>query len=231
MKDKGITLVAVVITIIVLLILAGIVINISLKENGILQRSEMAKQETQIASNEEESGMKYYESEIQKRANANEEMIMVNKQEYEELKNKVDNLVPKSISEGSILMNSTNGNLNVGILSLKDFTNEFSDNFVQYFSYDETTGEITCQKEGWYCIELGANIRINYSWAGLSVFLFVNNVEICKVSATVETTGWTDNNSNSVSIYLKIGDKLEIEKQTGNTKPLRNEATIKIIKL
>ena len=41
--QKGITLVALVITIIVLLILAGVTISLTLGENGLLQRSEQAK--------------------------------------------------------------------------------------------------------------------------------------------------------------------------------------------
>ena len=41
-KNKGITLIALVITIIVLLILAGVTINLTLGENGIFKTAEMA---------------------------------------------------------------------------------------------------------------------------------------------------------------------------------------------
>ena len=42
MKNKGITLVALVITIIILLILAGITLNLTLGQNGIITRAQEA---------------------------------------------------------------------------------------------------------------------------------------------------------------------------------------------
>ena len=50
---SGVTLIALVITIIVLLILAGITINIALGENGLLKRAEETKKLTNNAQNEE----------------------------------------------------------------------------------------------------------------------------------------------------------------------------------
>ena len=52
-KNKGITLIALVITIIVLLILAGVSIAMITGENGILNQAKKAKEETEIASEEE----------------------------------------------------------------------------------------------------------------------------------------------------------------------------------
>ncbi len=54
MKDRGITLIALVITIIVLLILAGITINMILGQEGILARAQYAKIENEKAQIEEE---------------------------------------------------------------------------------------------------------------------------------------------------------------------------------
>lgn len=53
MKNKGITLIALVITIIVLLILAAISIAMLTGENGLLTKAKKAKEETEVA--------KYYE--------------------------------------------------------------------------------------------------------------------------------------------------------------------------
>lgn len=53
-QEKGITLIALVITIIVLLILAGISISMLTGEHGILQRAEEAKKNTEIASAKEQ---------------------------------------------------------------------------------------------------------------------------------------------------------------------------------
>lgn len=52
-KNKGITLIALVITVIVLLILAGVSIAMLTGENGILNQAKKAKEETEIASEEE----------------------------------------------------------------------------------------------------------------------------------------------------------------------------------
>ena len=52
-KNKGITLIALVITIIVLLILAGVSISMLTGENGILTQAQNAKEETEIASEKE----------------------------------------------------------------------------------------------------------------------------------------------------------------------------------
>ena len=55
--EKGITLIALVITIIVLIILAGISINLILGENGIITKAKQAKTETEQAKQNEEIGL------------------------------------------------------------------------------------------------------------------------------------------------------------------------------
>ena len=52
-NQKGITLIALVITIIVLLILAGVTIAMLTGENGILNQAQEAKEQTEINSAEE----------------------------------------------------------------------------------------------------------------------------------------------------------------------------------
>ena len=52
-KNKGITLIALVVTIIVLLILAGVSIAMLTGDNGILTQSNKAKENTEIASEKE----------------------------------------------------------------------------------------------------------------------------------------------------------------------------------
>ena len=54
MKNRGITLIALVITIIVLLILAGITLSLTLGENGILQKARTAKIDSEIAREKEQ---------------------------------------------------------------------------------------------------------------------------------------------------------------------------------
>ena len=53
-KNRGITLIALVVTIVVLLILAGISISMLTGQNGILNRAAEAKEKTEISSKEEQ---------------------------------------------------------------------------------------------------------------------------------------------------------------------------------
>ena len=63
-NNNGITLIALVITIIVLLILAGVTINLTLGENGIFRTAEMAGKNYTQAQGEELAGIANFENEI-----------------------------------------------------------------------------------------------------------------------------------------------------------------------
>ena len=52
-KEQGITLIALVITIIVLLILAGVTINLTLKDGGIFRKAQIASENYTTAQNKE----------------------------------------------------------------------------------------------------------------------------------------------------------------------------------
>ena len=52
-NNNGITLVAVVVTVVILIILAGISINLLLGDNGIINKAQEAKTRTEVASKEE----------------------------------------------------------------------------------------------------------------------------------------------------------------------------------
>ena len=54
-KQKGITLIALVVTVIVLIILAGVSISLVLGENGIVSKAKKAKENTELAKTEEET--------------------------------------------------------------------------------------------------------------------------------------------------------------------------------
>lgn len=56
-KERGITLVALVVTIVVLLILAGVSISLVVGENGIVKYAQNAKSNTQAASTAENTMM------------------------------------------------------------------------------------------------------------------------------------------------------------------------------
>ena len=63
-KQKGVTLIALVITIIVLIILAGVTINMLVGENGIITQAQRAKNETAQGQKEEAGGLASLEQQI-----------------------------------------------------------------------------------------------------------------------------------------------------------------------
>ena len=70
-KNKGITLVALVITIIILLILAGITIQLTMGEQGIFKKATQARQESQIGTTKEKIILAVTDAQIQGYGNMN----------------------------------------------------------------------------------------------------------------------------------------------------------------
>ena len=70
-NKKGITLIALVVTIVVLLILAGVTISLLLDENGIIAKSKDARTETRVSQIEDEVGMWKQHNFINKESNSN----------------------------------------------------------------------------------------------------------------------------------------------------------------
>ena len=69
--NRGITLIALVITIIVLLILAGVSISMLTGQNGIITQAQRAKEETEKSAKEEESALGSLEDYMQTDGNYN----------------------------------------------------------------------------------------------------------------------------------------------------------------
>lgn len=63
-KERGITLVALVVTIIVLLILAGITISLTVSQQGLFQRAKNASNTYRNAATNEQSALNEAESEL-----------------------------------------------------------------------------------------------------------------------------------------------------------------------
>ena len=58
-KEKGITLIALVVTIIILLILAGVTLSLALSENGLFDKTKDAAEEYQSQANNETNIVNY----------------------------------------------------------------------------------------------------------------------------------------------------------------------------
>ena len=86
-KEKGITLVALVVTIIVLLILAGVTIATLFGDNGILIRANEAKEATEQAKQDEEDILSSYEDKINEYAGIDWNTALANAEKHPEQKN------------------------------------------------------------------------------------------------------------------------------------------------
>ncbi len=89
--QTGITLIALVVTIIVLLILAGISINMLMGQNGILNRAVEAKEKTASAQQEEHNILNEYEEKISNYAGIDWEFSKMNAKAPEEQKEERNN--------------------------------------------------------------------------------------------------------------------------------------------
>ena len=84
--NLGITLIALIITIIVLLILAGVTLNMIMGENGIIKKAQISKEKTNEAQIEEEKNLQSLENKVNDYNTR--EQITIEKEEYEKLKKK-----------------------------------------------------------------------------------------------------------------------------------------------
>ena len=85
-SNKAITLIALVITIIVLLILAGVSIATLTGDNGILTRAQEAKNKTEEAQKDEENILSSYEDKINEYAGIDWDTVLANAQKHPEQK-------------------------------------------------------------------------------------------------------------------------------------------------
>ena len=180
-KNRGITLVALVITIVVLLILAGISIS-QLINIGIFAKSEEAKKRTENAQVEENMTLADYESRIGKYISGNREEITVDKAEYEQLKARVDEL-------GQKIKNLETKNSKFGYIDVS--------NNIENFAITKDSNLYTATEDCYLTASL-------YTYGGSSIGIYVNDVQISAVYNN--NSGWV---GSPFSISLTEGDTIK----------------------
>lgn len=101
-KNAGITLVALVITIIVLLILAGITVA-QLSKNGLFENAKLAKEKEQAAKDKEDAELINYDNEINSYINGYRDY----ETEINSLKERMSRLENSTLSEPELIFNET----------------------------------------------------------------------------------------------------------------------------
>ena len=94
-NKRGITLIALIITIVVLLILAGVVINLTMGDNGIIGKVQTAVGKYENAIHKENMDIEKMIKEIGSQVGGSREQIMVDKDEYETLKATVSSMATR----------------------------------------------------------------------------------------------------------------------------------------
>ena len=70
-QERGITLIALVVTIIIMLILAGVSIKLAIDNNGVIENAKEAKDQYEQAQANDESGLNDLSSELRRQLDAN----------------------------------------------------------------------------------------------------------------------------------------------------------------
>ena len=70
-QEKGITLIALIVTIVIMLILAGVTIKLAIDDNGVIDNAKEAKDQHEQAQADEDSGLNDLSSEMRKYLDAN----------------------------------------------------------------------------------------------------------------------------------------------------------------
>ena len=170
-KNKGITLIALVVTIIVLLILAGISISMLMGQNGILNRAAEAKEKTVLSNNNEKHDLVKMEELIND--NLDEEKVeQINDENpgiLEQEASDNNGYIINSIEDFVVFSyNVTNGDtyegktiklgVNLDFNSTKSYNNAFREDYGEY-GYEGELRENLISKIGWNSI--GNKININ----------------------------------------------------------------------
>ena len=92
-KNRGITLIALIITVIVLLILVGVTINLTIGENGLITKAQEAKNKTEQAQKDEQNTLNSYEDQINEYAGIDWNEVMTNAKAPEEQETTSKNVI------------------------------------------------------------------------------------------------------------------------------------------
>ena len=187
LKNKnGITLIALVVTIVVLLILAGVTLNLVLDNNGIIQKSKEARSETIVADEKEKVEMAYVSAALKKLGDT---------VTAEELQEELDS----SVGAGKTVVTSNgDGTLNV-LFNETGHNYNVDEGTVEKVEIDNTklamfdTGENVAKKMHSLAIE-GEIINNGESWGNLSINAIKRYKETPDLTKMTDANivSWTD---------------------------------------
>ena len=205
-KQKGITLIALVITIVVLIILAGVGINLTIGENGILTRAKNARQQSDEETVREKIETAIVELQVEEVSQTGRLSL---KNLYENLESKDSNITLNEYSDGDTVLTGTytiNGKTYSIVINEK-FKVEVEEE-TEAEVKPVQVGEIVWNADGTISVEASTNLTGNIEY---------------QVNATAED-GWQ---IGALPTGLQVGDKLYVRVNDGTTATEPQEIEIK----
>ncbi len=208
----GITLIALIITIILLLILAGVTIHFTLGENGILKNASIARNKYKNAEENEINLLNEINRAVTNRGGISEETIR--KIVQEEIKN---NYTPPTGLKTDIYIseNMTRTDAYQDVTSMAGFDSVVKDSankIDEYIEFSNAEG-YKIKKSGWYFIRMSIQVNGTSSATGTINFYYNEN----QVQWLVQcANGGIRHQNDSFPIYLNSGDSVYFVAGTSN---------------
>ena len=247
MKNRGITLIALVITIIILLILAGLTIislivtiilliilagvgiSLSLGENGLFNKAKYAKEKYINEQEEEQKKLNDLYSQMLVATGENSQITISVKELKELINEEVKNSMnePKGIQTDAFIKNviSNKSNYNTVTSMSNSFTKVTDENnkIEEYVTYSNEYG-YSVLKSGWYFVTLSTDVESSSSTNAI-INMYVNNKIITR-SYSCSSSGIADHNNSSFPIYLNKEDKIYFDSTGVNNATTRRTSAV-----
>lgn len=202
-KDLAITLIALIVTIIILLIIASISIQFLLGENGILNKAKLASNEYSNAQEKENVKISNTADIIDQyttsRASTSVNMSSIHSPIF------------------NIGYSSSSTILTAGTKYIADFTRNTSSEFSSYLSYNSTTGNLEVLKSGWYYLNSSVRAMRSSGDGSLTINLIVNNMVFPNADSWMNSTNTEVQSDQSTTLWLNQGDTVNFKVTNTNS--------------
>lgn len=222
-KMKGITLISLVITIVILIILTTVIVNLSLGNNGIFNRTKTAKEQYTNSQQDEENQISDMEAQVEMNSR---ESITISKAEYDSIINRLETLESKTNFDNPKLIATINKSYNSSTFAQGTYYTKSSNIFSksiqevgnEYIEFISNQG-FKLKKDGYYliCSTMGADVY-NNTWGRISSGLIIDDSTNIDLTQSIVSAGvGEDRQINSTTLYLKKDTIIDFYLQTNAT--------------
>lgn len=206
-SDLAITLIALIVTIIILLIISTMSIQLLLGENGILNKAKLASKQHSEA--QEQENIKISNTvDIIDQYTTSRASTSVN---MSSLHSPIFNI---SYSSSSTIVTA-------GTKYIADFTRNTSSEFSSYLNYNSTTGNLEVSKSGWYYLNSSVRAMRSSGDGSLTINLIVNNMVFPNADSWMNSANTEVQSDQSTTLWLNQGDTVNFK--VNNTNSLQYE--------